>query len=179
MLSYFDGRVILPYSVQVVWPDYTLGDVLKIFKQGKSHLSLVRDVNNSGEVILHCLIGEAWSCSSVLLRRKIAENLKPLLYKLQIAFARIIKYQRRMGFDSCGRFLQGDPYYEAVGIVTLEDIIEDILGDEIVDETDAFVDVGSQVRRFQLGRLTVSRSSCGPLIGMPASAGRDCTGSQR
>lgn len=37
--------------MQVVWPDYTLGDVLKIFKQGKSHLSLVRDVNSSGEVI--------------------------------------------------------------------------------------------------------------------------------
>ena len=36
----------------MVWPDYTLGDVLNVFKQGKSHLGLVRDVNNSGEVCM-------------------------------------------------------------------------------------------------------------------------------
>ena len=85
-------------GLHVVWPDDKLGDVLKLLKKGRSHMALVRDVN-----------------------------------------------------DGQGKM---DPFYEIKGIITLEDIVEVILGDEIVDETDMLVEVNdpeSKVERSDLG----------------------------
>ena len=70
-------------AAQTVWPDQNLQEVLHMFRQGRGHMAIVRDVNNDGP---------------------------------------------------------GDPFYEFVGIITLEDIIEEILGHDIMDETECFVD---------------------------------------
>lgn len=63
-----------------VWSDDTLGDTLKLFQERRSHLAIVKRVNDEGE---------------------------------------------------------GDPFYENVGILTMEDILEEILGSDIKDERDA------------------------------------------
>lgn len=42
---------------------------------------------------------------------------------------------------------EGDPFYETVGLITLEDVIEELIQAEIMDETDVFTDNRRKVRR--------------------------------
>ena len=66
----------------------------------------------------------------------------------------------------------------SIGVVTLEDVIEELIGEEIVDESDVFVDIHQHIMREQPGPLskrhvtsylhhlytTSSKDSCVPLL---------------
>lgn len=50
----------------------------------------------------------------------------------------------------------GDPVYQTVGLVSLEDLIEEMIKDEIVDETDVYVDNTSQHKVDRGGRVEIT-----------------------
>ncbi|CAG5075991.1 Similar to Cnnm2: Metal transporter CNNM2 (Mus musculus) [Cotesia congregata] len=43
---------------------------------------------------------------------------------------------------------EGDPFYEVIGLITLEDVIEELIQAEIMDETDVFTDNRSKRKRL-------------------------------
>ncbi|KAA8913178.1 hypothetical protein TRICI_003240 [Trichomonascus ciferrii] len=49
----------------------------------------------------------------------------------------------------------------AMGVLTLEDVIEELIGEEIIDESDVYVDVHKAIRRTQPGPLTKRVSGIG------------------
>jgi len=53
---------------------------------------------------------------------------------------------------------EGDPFYETIGLITLEDVIEELIQSEIVDETDVWTDNRSKRRRNDKMQSRTSQS---------------------
>lgn len=61
----------------------------------------------------------------------------------------------------------------ALGIITLEDVIEELIGEEIIDETDVFVDVHNKIRVMRTPTTPKTKKRIAPLLRNTRTVSKD------
>ncbi|KAJ1820951.1 hypothetical protein LPJ60_002916 [Coemansia sp. RSA 2675] len=147
-------------GIPLVTPDVSLYDILNAFQEGGSHMAIVvgppplqqqqqrerRQLAPGTMAETTPLIGEV--------PRDTAKQGKPL--------ALVRKLSSYIRGSSSGHRVFGEISEETVrgfvplGIITLEDVIEELIQEEIIDETDVFVDMRRKIKVMRAVKLAQS-----------------------
>ncbi|KAJ1939533.1 hypothetical protein GGF37_004362 [Kickxella alabastrina] len=156
-------------DIPLVTPDISLYDILNAFQEGGSHMAVVvgpradREGTNLRAQESTPLLGAAtddpaWPPLSPL---PLVRRLSGYIRGTHKVFGEISEETVR--------------HFAPIGIITLEDVIEELIQEEIIDETDVFVDMRQKIKVMRAVKL-VQNLSIAPQ-GKSNAAYRSVTGS--
>ncbi|KAJ2491071.1 hypothetical protein IWW37_002628 [Coemansia sp. RSA 2050] len=160
-------------AIPLVTPDVSLYDILNAFQEGGSHMAIVvgppqqqqqrerRQLAPGAIAETTPLIGESLQDSARLAK-------PPALVRKLSSYIRGSSSGHRVFGEISEETVGG---FVPLGIITLEDVIEELIQEEIIDETDVFVDMRRKIKVMRAVKL--AQSLAASPMPVPAAASGD------
>ncbi|KAJ2834946.1 hypothetical protein GGI24_000135 [Coemansia furcata] len=168
-------------AIPLVTPDVSLYDILNAFQEGGSHMAIVvgpPQLHQRRQPALGVQDSETTPLMGDTPRDSQRVAKPPALVRKLSSYIRSSSGGHRVFGDISEETVRG---FVPLGIITLEDVIEELIQEEIIDETDVFVDMRRKIKVMRAVKLAQSLAAS-PMpvpVSSPGDITEPQTGSRR